>query len=46
MQVALKNKSVTDQNGVMMFTLLLISCPTHSVTSDPPTHIPMLPVWG
>lgn len=46
MQVALKNNPVSDQNRVTMFTLLPISCPTHSVTSDPPTHIPMLPVWG
>lgn len=45
MQVAQKNNSVIDQNAVMMFTLLGISCSTHSVTYDP-TLILMLSGWG
>lgn len=44
-QVAPKNSSVPEQNAVMMFPLLGISCSTRTVTFDPPALIPMLPVW-
>lgn len=40
LRVTMINSFVIDQNRIMTFTILGISCPTHSATSDPQQSFP------